>query len=529
MAPARRKQPPAPAAVPDEPPGEIEAPEILPTDDPVDTPAQSLPTERLATPYDHVAQFLPAPDLFLAAVKSLNPSSIEDILEFTQDEWSKYRFKVGDDRAKLSILDVKTLGIIREWYYQQDIEDNTIFYLTETDLRDFRRSRTAMAAAVASPAPRMFPRTPDALPASTPIEHLTSSPAASSNSNASVYDDFRRSIRWSTKDFEPFKDAKRWNLWYRRFVATAEAQDLSNILNPRYHPVTNDERRVFQSQKIYLFQVFTIVLHEPTASELLRKYSNREDTENYGDSQKIHAALVERFTKGSFAQIQRADLVRKINAARLDKTWNKSICQFLTGFSHMVYDIRSLRAPDDQTSYSDPWCIDALNTALSSHTIMYSYVQNMSATQATLKASLEGVTLEQSYETYQAMLYSYAVTIDSNSARTKQQRTVNSTQSTTGRGGGRNSGRSNMNGRGRGGRGNSHHTGTKQAPTDLSTIDPTDPSFILTNLQWRSLSNEQKQKRRTRQEEARKSRAANQTQVDTSHSSSGSSAVPPTI
>ena len=72
----------------------------------------------------------------------------------------------------------------------------------------------------------------------------------------------------------------------------------------------------------------------------------------------------------------------------------------------------------------------------------------MSATQATLEASLEGMSIEQSYKTNQAMLYSYAVTIDSNSAQTKQQRTINAAQANTGRGSGRNSGR--HGGRGRG-------------------------------------------------------------------------------
>ena len=142
-------------------------------------------------------------------------------------------------------------------------------------------------------------------------------------------------------------------------------------MDPKFSPETNEEKKVFASQKVYLFQVFTIVLVEPTASKLLRKYSNHEDPENYGDSQKIHEALVKRFMTGSFAQIQRADPVCKINAARLDETWTKSICQFLTAFSHMIYDIRSLRAPNNSTSYSDPWCIDALNTALSTHTVMY--------------------------------------------------------------------------------------------------------------------------------------------------------------
>ena len=85
------------------------------------------------------------------------------------------------------------------------------------------------------------------------------------------------------------------NLWYGRFVATAETQDLSNVLNPKYVPANNNNKRVFGTQKTYLFQVFTIVLHEPMASELLQKYSNRDDKDNYGDAQKIHAALVERW------------------------------------------------------------------------------------------------------------------------------------------------------------------------------------------------------------------------------------------
>ena len=135
----------------------------------------------------------------MTIVKSLNPSSIDDILEFNSDDWSAFEVKVGDGKKKLSILDAKLLGIISKWYYQQDIDEYTIFELNEEELQSFRRNRAAMKAALSSPPSHVSFQTPGPKKQKEPPSPATTT--TSGGSSSSVYDDFLRSIHWSTKDF----------------------------------------------------------------------------------------------------------------------------------------------------------------------------------------------------------------------------------------------------------------------------------------------------------------------------------------
>ena len=109
---AEEAEPPAPADVPAVATG-------------VDTPvrAEAPTAEANKNPYEHLASLLKDKELFMAIVKSLNPPSIDDLLEFSADDWADIVVKDGEDTLKLSILDTKLLGIISEWYYQQDIDE----------------------------------------------------------------------------------------------------------------------------------------------------------------------------------------------------------------------------------------------------------------------------------------------------------------------------------------------------------------------------------------------------------------------
>ena len=77
-------------------------------------------------PFEHLASFLKDKELFLAIVELLKPDSIDDLMEFTHDDWTNLEVKVSDETLKLNVLDIKLLGTIREWYYQQDIDDGTM-------------------------------------------------------------------------------------------------------------------------------------------------------------------------------------------------------------------------------------------------------------------------------------------------------------------------------------------------------------------------------------------------------------------
>ena len=48
-----------------------------------------------------------------------------------------------------------------------------------------------------------------------------------------------------TQVFTTFKDGKYWDTWCRNTLATYVAQDIAEVLNPNYCPVTDDDMNLF--------------------------------------------------------------------------------------------------------------------------------------------------------------------------------------------------------------------------------------------------------------------------------------------
>ena len=48
---------------------------------------------------------------------------------------------------------------------------------------------------------------------------------------------FKKSMKRDASLFSNFKDRKFWDNWHRRTVATANAHDIEDVLNPDYSPV----------------------------------------------------------------------------------------------------------------------------------------------------------------------------------------------------------------------------------------------------------------------------------------------------
>ena len=71
---------------------------------------------------------------------------------------------------------------------------------------------------------------------------------------------FRKSIKRDPSTFGVLKTGRQFKNWHRTLLATAAAQDVSEILDPNYTPISPDEIELFKEKQKYMYQVADRIL-----------------------------------------------------------------------------------------------------------------------------------------------------------------------------------------------------------------------------------------------------------------------------
>jgi hypothetical protein len=247
---------------------------------------------------------------------------------------------------------------------------------------------------------------------------------------------FDRGLKRSVTDYKEFRERKHFNSWLRIFRATARVQDVDIVLDPSYIPSTAEEIALFDRKQRYVFQALTKTLIEPSASEILRRYSDMNLTD-YGNAQMLFADLCTTISEGVVGKLTVKELERNITKLRLNKDWTKSVTAFVTHISHLLSDHLGMnpRPLSGAHLYTDEWYIDKLNDTFSEHTEMRGFIQSIQLTNATVARSLTGTAAPATlvYTEYLANITDKAAIIDDdNKNKNRSRRVVN-----TGRGRGR--------------------------------------------------------------------------------------------
>ena len=442
------------------------------------------PTTRTTDPLQYVLESVlkatEEKDPYRLALTAAGASTIDDLLELTREDLISITWQDSDTQQEgsLPIAKVNVLLSICSWFRSQPDTSDTVFLeLTAEKLKEYRRSLSHAPTAQ---------DTASALVALSP-----------STSKLSPADEFKKGIKRDVNAFKPFKDRKNWNPWYRGFQAIAKAQGLGNVLDPTYEPTTPEEEALFQVLQDYTFAVFTHCLHEAQASNLVRNYSGPLAGDRAGNAQLLHMELVKLMSTGISARTQRTNIESKLMRLRLDRNWTKSINSFLVHFAHQVKDLRELRDPADASSYSDVWCMSALDTALSPHQEMSSHVSSLATSRSAIQVALGNK--EQlptlTFMEYLSQLTDHAIVLDNRNTQNsnsgpypvrQQQRSAHSTRTS------QNSAKD-------------QHSKPAQ-PGMSGRNDPTDPSIWLSDREFQKLTNEQKRIRKERHRARRQQR-----------------------
>ena len=169
---------------------------------------------------------------------------------------------------------------------------------------------------------------------------------------------FKKGTKTNLSAYLIFKSEKYCDTFHHSFHATARAQGLGDILNPKFHPKYSNTstQLLFSEQQPFMYSVLVVTLQTERGKELTKEFED--------DTQQILAQLHEYHTKSEMAQHETVELTTYITNLRLTDTWKAATQQFLTYFKKKLCLLDSLVEESDKIP--ETTCIVFLQQAVKS-------------------------------------------------------------------------------------------------------------------------------------------------------------------
>eukprot|EP00977_Amphora_coffeiformis_P010304 scaffold2387_cov106-Amphora_coffeaeformis.AAC.6 len=257
--------------------------------------------------------------------------------------------------------------------------------------------------------------------------------------------------RRSVSDYTAFSNREGWSKWQHALLGTALDHKTEKVLDYTYIPDPNDTDacELFDSQKRFMYSVFTKTITEPSAVDILRNYSN-PNSPDFGDAQQIYADLCDHFEGGAIGQVTITELETQLTTLHLNKSWTKSVSHFVHFVAGKIKDHKDLT----NSNHDDHYYVKKLNATFEEHKDMSANIQTLKSQRSMLERN--GITLQPiSYESQLFELKQHATMLDHRYKKNQSSRNAHEASSRHDTSGGRNSGNRNTGNGGRGrGRGN---------------------------------------------------------------------------
>ncbi|KAG7341092.1 hypothetical protein IV203_023043 [Nitzschia inconspicua] len=140
-----------------------------------------------------------------------------------------------------------------------------------------------------------------------------SSPTTQPSNKHSIPDpvkSFKRGIKRDVAQFRNLKDDALWDSWNAHTLATAQAQDVAEVLDPAYVPPPT-EVGLFQQKKLYMYSVLCNCLDTDQGKTVIRTHAATSD------AQKAYADMREYCLRSAKAELNAADHLAYITNAKL--------------------------------------------------------------------------------------------------------------------------------------------------------------------------------------------------------------------
>eukprot|EP00977_Amphora_coffeiformis_P010804 scaffold2529_cov147-Amphora_coffeaeformis.AAC.1 len=221
-------------------------------------------------------------------------------------------------------------------------------------------------------------------------------------------EEFAKGSRRSVSDYTAFSNREGWSKWQRALLGTALDHKTEKVLDYTYIPDPNDTDacELFDSQKRFMYSVFTKTITEPSAVDILRNYSN-PNSPDFGDAQQIYADLCDHFEGGAIGQVTIMELETQLTTLHLNKSWTKSVSHFVHFVAGKIKDHKDLT----NSNHDDHYYVEKLNATFEEHKDMSAHIQTLKSQRSMLEHN--GITLQPiSYESQLFELKQHATTLD---------------------------------------------------------------------------------------------------------------------
>ena len=173
-----------------------------------------------------------------------------------------------------------------------------------------------------------------------------SAPATTNTNNKNKPSEvFKKGIKRDPTLFSVLKGNKDWDSWKRNLVATARAQDVEEVLQPNYTPVSAEDTELFDEKQKYMYSVFDKVLQSDRGKAFVRAH------EADYNAQSIYIKLVDYYTKSVKASLDSSNLLSYITSTKIDSSaWKGTAEGFILHWQEQVRLYESLVDPSDHFS-----------------------------------------------------------------------------------------------------------------------------------------------------------------------------------
>ncbi len=113
----------------------------------------------------------------------------------------------------------------------------------------------------------------------------------------SAITDFRKGVKRSISDYNPFKEDRYFNSWQHHLQTTARSHNVENVIDLAYVANTPDEQALLHEQKKFVYSVLEQTVLTPDGILIIRVHSNT------GDATAVYSNLVDLYRKSTAAQL----------------------------------------------------------------------------------------------------------------------------------------------------------------------------------------------------------------------------------
>ncbi len=244
------------------------------------------------------------------AFKKAQVQSMFDLLAFSHENIDDLDYDKSDTEKNVK-LPMSTKNLVRVFLFflkeSPPITNEECMAMTKEDFDLYRIDPSKIfISGKSTPSP-----SPPAPSSSSTRSGTSSTASTSSTSRYTPAELFKRGIKRDPSLFPVLKDERFNDQWHRSFNTQAHAQDVQNVLNPKYKPTTPELIDLFKEQQKYVYAVLEKCLLTDRGKKIVREH------ESDYDAQKVYDKIKQHHMESTKARTNASKLLTYITSTRL--------------------------------------------------------------------------------------------------------------------------------------------------------------------------------------------------------------------